>query len=124
PIWWPAKIAETAMFLVDHQANRELAARVGEAPERLPITITAHILHGNALDFEWTEVLPKTAKKTYIFGNPPFVGQKEKSPSQIADMKRVWGDQYDGYFDYVTGWHRSEEHTSELQSRFDLVCRL
>ncbi|SDN13254.1 type IIL restriction-modification enzyme MmeI [Actinomyces ruminicola] len=22
--WWPAKIAETAMFLVDHQANREL----------------------------------------------------------------------------------------------------
>src|SRR5699024_12108999 len=21
-------------------------------------------------------------------------------------------------------WHRSEEHTSELQSRFDLVCRL
>jgi len=103
--WWPAKIAETAMFLVDHQANRELAARVGEAPERLPITITAHILHGNALDFEWTEVLPKTAKKTYIFGNPPFVGQKEKSPSQIADMKRVWGDQYDGYFDYVTGWH-------------------
>lgn len=23
--WWPAKIAETAMFLVDHQANRELS---------------------------------------------------------------------------------------------------
>src|SRR5207249_11362640 len=22
------------------------------------------------------------------------------------------------------GWRRSEEHTSELQSRFDLVCRL
>src|SRR5437868_11211080 len=22
------------------------------------------------------------------------------------------------------GWFRSEEHTSELQSRFDLVCRL
>src|SRR5699024_11499457 len=24
----------------------------------------------------------------------------------------------------LSGWHRSEEHTSELQSRFDLVCRL
>src|SRR5699024_11805114 len=24
----------------------------------------------------------------------------------------------------ATGVHRSEEHTSELQSRFDLVCRL
>src|SRR6266704_6905777 len=22
------------------------------------------------------------------------------------------------------GWHKSEEHTSELQSRFELVCRL
>src|SRR5437868_13196330 len=25
---------------------------------------------------------------------------------------------------WVSQWHRSEEHTSELQSRFDLVCRL
>src|SRR5437868_5198505 len=25
---------------------------------------------------------------------------------------------------YSAGWGRSEEHTSELQSRFDLVCRL
>src|SRR5437868_12735368 len=24
----------------------------------------------------------------------------------------------------IYGWPRSEEHTSELQSRFDLVCRL
>src|SRR5699024_11812389 len=51
--WWPAKIAETAMFLVDHQANRELALRIGNAPERLPITITAHIRHGNALRIAW-----------------------------------------------------------------------
>src|SRR5699024_11620379 len=26
--------------------------------------------------------------------------------------------------DPITGFDRSEEHTSELQSRFDLVCRL
>lgn len=51
--WWPAKIAETAMFLVDHQANRELADRIGAAPERLPIRITAHIHHENALAVKW-----------------------------------------------------------------------
>src|SRR5699024_11310629 len=28
------------------------------------------------------------------------------------------------YFDKINHAHRSEEHTSELQSRFDLVCRL
>src|SRR5699024_11672301 len=30
----------------------------------------------------------------------------------------------EGWPDAAHEWHRSEEHTSELQSRFDLVCRL
>ena len=47
------------MFLVDHRANRELADRVGLAPERLPISITAHIVHANALAVEWCEILPR-----------------------------------------------------------------
>src|SRR5699024_12177221 len=29
-----------------------------------------------------------------------------------------------GFYIYILGNVRSEEHTSELQSRFDLVCRL
>ena len=103
--WWPAKIAETAMFLVDHQANRELADAIGLAPERLPINITAHIHHGNALQLDWAEILPETSGQTYIFGNPPFIGQYTKTKEQTADMKRVWGKDYDGYLDYVTGWH-------------------
>lgn len=54
--WWPAKIAETAMFLVDHQANRRLALAIGDAPDRLPITITAHIHHTNALTTPWSDL--------------------------------------------------------------------
>lgn len=103
--WWPAKIAETAMFLVDHQANRELANRVGLAPERLPITITAHIHHGNALAVDWVETVPRVVGTTYVFGNPPFIGQYTKTEEQKQDMQRVWGKDYDGYLDYVTGWH-------------------
>lgn len=103
--WWPAKIAETAMFLVDHQANRELADRVGMAPERLPIEITAHITHANALAVDWAEVVPGVRGMTYVFGNPPFIGQYTKTDEQKEDMQRVWGDDYDGYLDYVTGWH-------------------
>lgn len=103
--WWPAKIAETAMFLVDHQANRELADKVGQAPERLPITITAHIHHGNALAVDWAELVPKVTAQTYVFGNPPFIGQYTKTKEQQEDMRRVWGADYDGYLDYVTGWH-------------------
>ncbi|MCS5480957.1 N-6 DNA methylase, partial [Corynebacterium sp. YIM 101645] len=102
--WWPAKIAETAMFLVDHQANRELADAIGAAPERLPIKITAHIIHGNALHLDWNAVLPQVSM-TYVFGNPPFIGQYTKTAEQTADMKAVWGKNYDGYLDYVTAWH-------------------
>lgn len=104
--WWPAKIAETSMFLVDHQANRKLAKAIGEAPDRLPITITAHIHTGNALRLNWSDTLPMPKGKTFIFGNPPFIGQKEKTEEQTADMKYVWGKDYDGYLDYVTGWHK------------------
>lgn len=103
--WWPAKIAETAMFLVDHQANRALAAVIGDAPERLPISITAHISHGNALALNWAEQVPAGAAPTFIFGNPPFIGQYTKTAEQTADMKAAWGKDYDGYLDYVTAWH-------------------
>ncbi|MDV2424769.1 N-6 DNA methylase [Corynebacterium curieae] len=103
--WWPARIAETAMFLVDHQANKELAQRIGAAPERLPIRITAHIQHANALAVDWSLVVPEPKGETLVFGNPPFIGQYTKTKEQTEDMKRVWGKDYDGYLDYVTGWH-------------------
>ncbi len=120
--WWPAKIAETAMFLVDHQANRELALRIGNAPERLPITITAHIRHGNALRIDWDEEIKRVAGSTYIFGNPPFIGQYTKTNDQKADMKHVWGKDYDGYLDYVTGWHaKSKDLLSSRPGEFAFV---
>lgn len=104
--WWPAKIAETAMFLVDHQANLRLAAAIGQAPERLPITITAHITHGNALRLDWEEILPEPAGQTFIFGNPPFLGDNTRDAAQLADMRHAWGniDQL-SRLDFVTSWH-------------------
>src|SRR5690625_2941070 len=103
--WWPAKIAETAMFLVDHQANRHLAAKIGEAPERLPITITATILHGNALSVSWAEVLPKPKGHTYVFGNPPFLGHATRNSQQAKELRTLWGTKDITRLDYVTGWH-------------------
>src|SRR5699024_12728056 len=35
-----------------------------------------------------------------------------------------WNPRRRNYWIFVTIYLRSEEHTSELQSRFDLVCRL
>lgn len=103
--WWPARIAETAMFLVDHQANRELADRVGLAPERLPISITAHITHGNALRLDWKALLPSDASHTYVFGNPPFLGDHTRDKEQLEDLRNAWGGIKTSRLDFVTAWH-------------------
>ena len=103
--WWPAKIAETAMFLVDHQANLKLR-ELGDPPNRLPINITAHIIHANALELNWEEALPEPQGQTFIFGNPPFLGQSKKTETQTKEMQEAWGTQYDGYLDYVTAWFK------------------
>jgi len=104
--WWPAKIAETAMFLVDHQANLRMAASLGQAPDRLPITIAANIVHANALTTDWATVIPAVKGHTFVFGNPPFLGDHTRDKQQKAELQAAWGGSKTlSRLDYVTAWH-------------------
>ena len=100
---WPARIAQTALHLAHHQANREMERLLGQAPSILPLSTSAHITIGNALRTDWTQVCPPSPT-VRIVGNPPFIGQSMRSEEQTDDLRVVWGDAYDGYLDYVTGW--------------------
>ena len=100
---WPARIAQTALHLAHHQANREMERLLGQAPSILPLSTSAHITIGNALREDWTQVCTPSAS-VRIVGNPPFIGQSMRSEEQTDDLRVVWGDGYDGYLDYVTGW--------------------
>jgi hypothetical protein len=101
---WPARIAETAMFLVDQQANHELARTFGEAPDRLPIMNAVNITVGNALRIDWEGVLP-ASECSYIVGNPPFIGTRLQSQEQKEDQRSVWRESpRAGTLDYVTNW--------------------
>ena len=100
---WPARIAQTALHLAHHQANREMERLLGQAPSILPLKASAHITIGNALRTQWTQVCPPSPS-VRIVGNPPFIGQYMRSEEQTDDLRFVWGDGYDGYLDYVTGW--------------------
>ena len=100
---WPARIAQTALHLAHHQANREMERLLGQAPSILPLKASAHITIGNALRTDWTQVCPPSPS-VRIVGNPPFIGQSMRSEEQTDDLRLVWGDGYDGYLDYVTGW--------------------
>lgn len=106
---WPARIAQTALHLAHHQANREMERLLGQAPSILPLKASAHITIGNALRTEWTQVCPPSPY-VRIVGNPPFIGQYMRSEEQTDDLRFVWGDGYDGYLDYVTGWFIKASH--------------
>jgi hypothetical protein len=104
---WPARIAEVGMFLVDQQANHELARTFGQAPDRLPITNASSITVGNAIRIDWNEVLP-ASECTYIVGNPPFVGMTMTSKEQQEDNRLAFADaggSRTGRLDYVACWY-------------------
>ena len=102
---WPARIAEVAMWLMDHQMNIRLSDAFGQYFARLPLRKSPKIVLGNALRSDWKEILPP-AQCTYVLGNPPFVGKQFATPEQKADMELVWGRvRGAGVLDYVTAWY-------------------
>lgn len=101
---WPARIAETAMFLVDHQANVRMEGELGGAPRRLPIDLSPHIHLGSALTVPWDSLVDMD-ENTYIVGNPPYLGSLLLDDEQKQQLKTVWkGNSRSGLADLVTGW--------------------
>src|SRR5690625_6406138 len=49
---------------------------------------------------------------------------KGETSKEVYLLRRLHADESDRADDRTLGLHRSEEHTSELQSRGHLVCRL
>lgn len=119
---WPARIAETAMLLVDHLANQRMEQEFGIAPDRLPIRIAPTIVHGSALDVEWATILPPS-RTTYVFGNPPFLGKEQRTEVQTAEMMAVLGEDYSGEMDYVASWFLlAARYLGGTGSRFAFVA--
>jgi len=102
---WPVRIAEVAMWLMDHQMNIRLSEAFGHYFARLPLKKAPIIVCGNALRLDWKKILPP-AKCSFVLGNPPFVGGKFQTDKQRADMDLVARDvKNGGLLDYVTGWY-------------------
>lgn len=119
---WPARIAETAMFLIDRQCDLKLTERLGLALDRLPIKHQATIRVGNALRLDWSDVCP-VSEDVVVAGNPPFLGISLRSASQTADLEAVWGTGYHGTLDYVTGWHaKALSYFSVIDGRWAFVA--
>ncbi len=100
-----SKIAEVAMWLIDHQMNMLVSEEFGQYFVRLPLKKAAKIVHGNSLRINWEDVVSKN-ELSYILGNPPFYGSKNQTKEQKEDMKIVFGKlKGSGVLDYVTAWY-------------------
>jgi hypothetical protein len=102
---FPARIAEVAMWLIDHQMNMQISNEFGQYFVRLPLKKAAKIVHGDALETDWENVVSKN-DLSFILGNPPFIGSKIMKQSQRDQIVKQF-DNADGsgVLDYVTGWY-------------------
>ncbi|MBP8192324.1 MAG: class I SAM-dependent DNA methyltransferase, partial [Chitinophagales bacterium] len=73
---FPARIAEVAMWLIDHQMNMLISNEFGNYFARLPLKKAAKIVHGNALQVDWKNLISKQvidieANDTTVILNEP-----------------------------------------------------
>lgn len=115
---FPARIAEVAMWLIDHQMNMLISNEFGQYFVRLPLKKAANIVQGDALQIDWKTLVQPDLKDlwnkvdienfnySYILGNPPFIGSKIMKQHQRDEIVKQF-DNADGsgVLDYVTGWY-------------------
>ena len=101
---FPARIASTALWMMDHIMNNRLSLEFGQTYARIPLEKSPRIRCADALEIDWAEVLPP-GDCAYVFGNPPFGGAKFQSPAQRAQVRRVAAlGGSGGTLDYVAAW--------------------
>ena len=118
---FPARIAETAMWMMDHIMNNLLSLEFGQSYVRIPLKKSPHIVVDNALKIDWSQVLQPN-NCSYILGNPPFRGHQYRTPEQQRDMAQVWGVSGQvNRLDYVTCWFKKALEYSAQNKSIDIA---
>ena len=100
---FPARIAETALWMMDHIMNRRLGEAFGQYYARIPLQTSPQIRCADAHEIDWNDVVP-AEQCTYVYGNPPFVGSKMQSALQRGQVQRAANLEGGGTLDYVAAW--------------------
>ena len=120
---FPARIAETALWMMDHIMNNRLSLEFGQTFVRIPLEKSPHIVHGDALERDWSGLLPP-GDCSFVFGNPPFVGAKYQTAEQRAQVRgiAVLGKS-GGTLDYVAAWFiKAGEYAKGGDARISFVA--
>ena len=120
---FPARIAETALWMMDHIMNNRLSLEFGLTYARIPLEKSPHIVHGDALETDWSELL-RPGDCSFVFGNPPFVGAKFQTGDQRAQVRGIAAlGKSGGTLDYVAAWFiKAGEYVKGSDARIGFVA--
>lgn len=99
--------ARLGLWIAEYQVNEIFRREMGKAPPALPLTAAGRITQDNSARADWLAACPPDeSTQTYVVGNPPFKGSSYWTPTQKADMARVFDKRVRiwGNLDYVTLW--------------------
>ena len=99
------RIAETALWMMDHIMNNRLSLEFGQTYTRIPLSTSPHVIAGDALETDWETLLPPD-QCSYVLGNPPFGGfvmRDEKKQLQTKALMTKLGAG-GSRLDYVAAW--------------------
>lgn len=100
-------VAKTALWIAESQMMKETEDIVHISLDFLPLKSYANIVEGNAVRFDWEDVISKN-QLSYLMGNPPFVGARMMDAAQKEDVLYVFGKKWKnvGNLDYVSCWYK------------------
>ena len=109
--------------MMDHIMNNRLSLEFGQTYTRIPLEKSPHVRHGDALETDWSAVLPPE-KCSYVLGNPPFAGAKLQSPQQREQVRHIAAlGKSGGTLDYVTAWFiKAGEYVQQSAARIGFVA--
>jgi type II restriction/modification system DNA methylase subunit YeeA len=79
---FPARIAEVAMWLIDHQMNMQISNEFGQYFVRLPLKKAAKIIHGDALKINWHTFETEDASVKKLFADKVEISQVVIEPEE------------------------------------------
>ena len=79
---FPARIAETALWMMDHIMNNRLSLALGKTYARIPLATAPHIVHGDALETDWADLL--RAGRMLLRARQPALRRCENADARAA----------------------------------------
>jgi len=108
---FPSRIAEVAMWLIDHQMNMFASIETGDRLFRIPLTKSANIFHGDALEVNWQSLLnPINPVEIIAEHTNIYIVEEPKKEYKTANIQTK-----------TYQIHKTKKPESNFQRKFDYI---